>query len=179
MASSIKSVSYYTATEITCCDRCGQVIKHIAHVTYRDGEVQRYGWDCIEKILENAPDLKGLFKKNLKLAGKYRDYINILSGPVEKMPRGQEYFNSGKYFIADSEGKDIFFPTHWFFHPAMDVEKNHSGNAYVSKDPVEFAARCNKEIANDLPKLQAELNRIEGFLARVLAKASAVAGVVA
>ena len=170
MASAIKSVGYYRATEITCCGRCGQVIKNVAHVVYRDGAVERYGWDCIDRILAAEPSLKALFAKNLKLASKYRDYIAILTGPAEKMPRGREYFNSGLYFIADSEGADIMFER-WYFHPTFDAEKNAVGPHYVVNDPAAHVARCSKEIERTLPKLRSELERIEGFLARVLTKA--------
>lgn len=165
----IKSVSYYRAAEITTCSRCGQVIKNVAHVTYRDGLVERYGMDCIEKILEAEPSLISLFKKNAKLARKYSDYIAILTGPADKMPRGREYFNSGLYFIADSEGKDIMFER-WYFHPEYDAAKNAVGPHYVVKDAAAHVARAAQEIERALPKMRAELARIEGFLARVIAK---------
>lgn len=169
MATSIKSVGYYRATEIATCSRCSQVIKNVAVVTYKDGTVERYGMDCIEKILEGAPSLIGLFKKNAKLARKYSDYIASLTGPADKMPRGREYFNSGLYFIADSEGKDIMFER-WYFHPVYDADKNAAGEHYVVKDAAAHVARCNQEIERALPKLRAELARIEAFLARIVAK---------
>lgn len=172
MATAIKNVFYFTATPVECCDRCGQGIKHVAMVTYRDGATQKYGMDCIEKILANVPDLKALFQKNLKLASRYRGYLAILTGPVEGMKRGREYFDSGLYFIADADGKDIMFES-WYFHPVFDADKNAAGGRYVVADPAAHVARCEKDIAAKLPKLRAELERIETFLARVLTKAQA------
>ncbi len=173
MATAIKSVHYYTAAPVECCDRCGQGIKHVAIVTYRDGAIQKYGMDCIDKILANVPDLKSLFHKNIKLARRYREYLAILTGPIEGMNRGREYFNSGLYFIADSEGKDIMFEC-WYFHPVFDAEKNAAGRNYVVKDPAAHVARCRQDVERKLPKLRSELERIETFLARVLTKAAAV-----
>lgn len=172
MANAIKSIHYYIASPVECCDRCSQGIKHVALVTYRDGETQKYGMDCIERVLANVPTLVGLFRKNLKLATKYRDYLAILTGPVEQMPRGREYFGSGQYFIADSKGTDIFLER-WVFHPLYDVEKNAIGPNYVIKDPAENEARCRREIDRMVAKLRSELERIEGFLARALTKAQA------
>ena len=149
------------------CDRCGTGIKNVFVVTYRDGSVQNYGSECINKILSNAPDMKSLFAKNAKLLKRYQDYLTILSGPAEAMPRGSEYYGSGLYFIADSEGKDISFG-HWFFHPIFDEEKNADHQRHVVK--TEWIARCEKEIQRDLPKLKSEIARLESFLGRILFK---------
>ena len=149
------------------CDRCGTGIKNVFVVTYRDGSVQNYGSECINKILSNAPDMKSLFTKNAKLLKRYQDYLTVLSGPIEAMPRGSEYFGSGLYFIADSEGKDISLG-HWFFHPIFDEEKNADHQRHVVK--AEWLARCEKEVQRDLPKLKAEIARLESFLGRVLFK---------
>ncbi len=89
------------------------------------------------------------------------------------MPRGSEYFNSGKFFIADSKGKDISFG-HWFFHPTLDTTKNVAGKPYYSPDADEFAAKCQKDISYDLPKLAAEITRLELFLARIMRNAAIV-----
>lgn len=167
-ANGIKSVTSYTACPVECCDRCSQGIKYVFAVTYKDGLVQRYGMECIKHILENAPSLRTLFTKNAKLLQRYNEYISILTGPVDQMPRGREYFNSGLYFIADRSGKDISFHQ-WFFHPIYDVEKNQSGTAYVQKcSPAERAAECTKEIEKTVPKIKAEIARLEAFLAKVM-----------
>ena len=173
MASAIKSVSYFMSSPASTCDRCGQGIKHVALVAFKDGETQRYGLDCVDKILASAPDLKGLFSKNIKRLRTYQDYLAILTGPAASMPRGQEYFNSGLFFIADSSGKDIMFDN-FYFHPVFDQEKNGTGKNYVVNDPASHVTRCAKDIADKLPKLRAEIERIEGFLARVIAKGIAV-----
>ena len=171
MASAIKSVSYYKAQgHVETCSRCGQGIRYVACVQYKDGLAIKYGMDCIERILAGDTSLRSLFRKNVKLAGRYRDYLDILTGPVEKMPRGHEYFNSGLYFVADSEGKDIGFG-HLFFHPMSDFEKNASGNRYVIKDVPAEIEKFKAEIDKGVLKIQVELARIEGFLARSLSKA--------
>ena len=90
------------------------------------------------------------------------------------MPLGREYFNSGLYFIGDGAGHDMFFNGHWYFRPAIDMEKNGAGRQYVVKDEAETIARFTADLARDVPKLQAEIARLEGFLARVLSKAGAV-----
>lgn len=167
----ISRVSMYTACPVEMCDRCSTGIKYVHLVVYRDGSVQKYGSECIKKILDNAPDMKRLYNQNAKLLALYQDYVKIFSGPVEDMPRGSEYFNSGLYFVADSNGKDISFG-HWFFHPLWDVEKNSGGDRYVVTNVEETKARYMKAIAVDLEKLKAEVTRLEGFLGRVLAKAT-------
>ena len=183
MACSIKSVSFTQMTHRSgdhiqpagTCDRCGTGIKNVFVVAYADGSVQNYGSECINKILANAPTMKTLFSKNAKLLRRYQDYLKILTGSHEDMPRGSEYYGSGLYFIADSEGKDIYIPTHGLFHPIFDVEKNASGQHYRVKNVQEHVERCAKDIAADVPKLQAEVTRLEKFLARCLANAQAVA----
>ena len=141
--STIRSVTQYTASPVATCDRCSAGIKYVFVVTYKDGETQRFGSECINKILAGRTDLISLFKKNAKKLKKYQDYRAILTGGVDDMPRGSEYFGSGLFFIADSEGKDIFLKTHWFFHPLMDLERNAAGDRYVS-DPAEFAAKSEE-----------------------------------
>ena len=172
MNSGIKSVSYYIASPVECCDRCSAGIKHVFAVSYKDGQTQKYGSECINKILANAPNLKTLFAKNSKLLIKYRGWLSILTGPVENMPRGSEYFDSGLFFIGDSEGRDIFVDRHWFFHPLPDFEKNAGGGRYVA-DPNTYAEKCMAEIngKRGVSWLQAEVSRLELFLGRVLAKA--------
>jgi hypothetical protein len=170
-SSAIRRVTFYVATgNVETCDRCSAGIRNVALVTYKDGDTQRYGSECINKILENAPDLRKLFNKNAKLLKKYQEYLTILSGPAEAMARGREYFNSGLFFVADSEGEDVAFNGHWFFHPLFDVEKNANGNRYVvSESPEAYAAKQIAEYKRyDEPKLIAEIARIELFLAKIL-----------
>ncbi len=170
-ASAIRSVSFYVAYPVESCDRCSAAIKNVFVVSYRDGETQRYGSECINRILDAEPTLGKLFHKNAKLLRKYRDYLAILTGPVESMPRGQEYYGSGLYFIADSTGKDISFK-HWFFHPVYDADKNASGQRYIVSDAAKRHVDCMAAIAHELPALNAEIVRLETFLARILRKAT-------
>lgn len=175
----IKSVSYTQMTHRAgdhiqpagTCDRCGTGIKHVFVVAYADGSIQNYGSECINKILANAPSLKTLFNKNAKLLRRYQDYLSILTGKPEDMPRGNEYYGSGLYFVADSEGKDIYIPTHGVFHPIFDVEKNASGQHYRVANVEQRTSDCMKAIAKDVVIVQAEIARLEKFLARMLAKA--------
>lgn len=170
--SGIARVIEYTASPVECCDRCSAGIKNVFVVVYRDGFRAKFGSECIRKMLAQAPDMWALFNKNSKLLVKYQEYVSILSGPVDQMPRGSEYFGSGLYFIADSKGKDIAFKN-WFFHPNYDVAKNASGNRYVVYDPAEKARKDMAEIERGLAGLRKEIERIELFLARVLAKSQA------
>lgn len=167
-ASAIRKVTFYTAAPVETCDRCSAGIKYVALVTYRDGQTQKYGSECINKILDNAPSMRTLFNKNAKLMKRYQGYLKVLSGPVEAMPRGQEYYGSGLYFIGDGEGKEIFFGTHYFFHPIIDAEKNANGEHYVVTNEAERLKRDMAAIAADLPKIAAEISRLELFLAKVL-----------
>jgi hypothetical protein len=137
-------------------------------VTYCDGSVQDYGSECINKILANAPALKTLFSKNSKRLIKLQDYLAILSAPLSQAPRGQEYYGSGLYFIADSEGKCICFES-FFFHPTVD-EKNETAPHYRVKSLVEHVQSCDKNVAAKLPKLQQEIQRIESFLGKIIQK---------
>lgn len=166
-SSAIKSVSFYQAAPVETCDRCGAGIKYVAIVTYRDGETQRYGSECINKILDNSPTLKSLFAKNAKLLKRYAAYMAILSGPVDAMPRGSEYFGSGLYFIGDGEGKDIMFKR-YCFHPIYDAEKNANGRNYVVTDAAKRLTENMAAIEAMKVELTTEIARLEGFLAKVL-----------
>lgn len=172
--SGIIRVGYYQAAPIERCDRCGQGIKHVFVVKYRDGVTEKYGSECINKILAGDTSLKSLFNKNAKLLQKYQRYLAVLNMPEEEMPRGSEYFGSGLYFIGDGEGKDISFDGHWQFHPIYDADKNGAGVHYVVTNPQDRLKRDRAEIEKGKVYLQKEITRIEGFLARVLAKAQSM-----
>lgn len=168
----IKSVTYYVAVgPVECCSRCFTGIRNVFLVNYQDGLREKYGSECINKIMNNAPSLRTMFQKNAKKLAKYQAWLAILSGPVAEMPRGSEYFNSGMYFIADAKGGDIFFNNHWYFHPEFDGEKNASSNRVIA-DGASFYAKMLKDLQADLPKITAEITRLETFLAKVLRAAA-------
>ncbi len=171
--SAIVRVSYYMASPVECCDRCSQGIKHVFVVSYRDGLTEKYGSECINKILSGDTSLKNLFNKNSKLLQKFQRYLEIFNMPENEMPRGSEYFGSGLYFIGDGEGKDIMFDGHWTFHPVFDVEKNGSSQNYsIAEDAIPaWQAKRRAGIEKGKVYLQKEIDCIETFLARVLAKA--------
>lgn len=166
----IKRVTYYQASPVETCDRCGTGIKNVFLVSYQDATTQRYGSECINKILGGDTTLKGLFNRNAKKLQKYQQFLAILSSPESEMPRGSEYFNSGLYFIGNGEGKDVS-TTHWFFHPEYDAEKNTAGGRYVVTDRAARLAECRKEIEQGKAWLGKEIARIEQFLAKVLRQA--------
>jgi hypothetical protein len=171
--SGIKKVQFYVAAPVQSCDRCSAAIKHVAVVTYADGLVERYGSECINKVLANAPSLQGLFAKNSKLLKKYTHWLEVLNREPKDMPRGSEYYNAGLYFIADDNGKDIYVDEHWFFHPQFDVEKNAAGTSHVIRDtPEQYAAKNMAEINGRRGKqwLANEVIRLETFLAKILQK---------
>jgi hypothetical protein len=177
-SSGIKAVRFMTATVRVgdhmqpsgTCDRCGAGIMNVFVVIYRDGLVQHYGSECINKILNNAPSMKSLFHKNSKLLKKYQGYLDILSLPVEQMPRGSEYYGSGLYFIGDPDGKDILYKN-FLFHPLFDEEKNAGGPNYIVRDKAAHVGNCEKHIGIMKTRLTAEVARLEAFLGRVMFKA--------
>ena len=172
-ATGIKRVSFFTASPVHTCDRCGQGIKYVCRVSYKDGTAEEFGLDCINKILDGDTSLKTLFRKNQKLLVKLTGYANVLRLPVEQMPQGREYFNSGFCTIADMDGEDICFG-HYLFHPIVkDMAKNQSGKNYVISNPAERTEKCIKEIEKMRAEIDAKIATIESFLARVLAKAGA------
>lgn len=167
--SAIARVTYYQASPVRTCDRCSQGIKHVFRVTFRDGFIQEYGIECINKVLDNAPDLKSLFASNSKRLQKYLGWMQVLNRADAEMPRGSEYFSSGLYFIADEKGKDITGGRgERFFHPVYDEERNSVGPHYIVADPAEHVARCHAEIELGKKFFAKEIERLEVFLARVL-----------
>jgi hypothetical protein len=175
--SGIKRVAFYIATPVETCDRCSAGIKYVAQVEYKDGTAQKYGSECINKILKEVPDMRTLWNKNSKLLKQYQDALGVLTRKPEDMPRGSEYFGSGLYFVADSTGKDIQGgkSKHWYFHPVFDQDKNAANGRYVVKNVEEHRAKCMKEVNQDLPWFKSEIERLEAFLAKVLQKAQQVA----
>lgn len=167
--SGIKRVTFYTASPVECCSRCSAGIKYVALVEYRDGVTEKYGSECINKILSAAPDMRKLFSKNEKLLKRYTDALEIFSRKPEDMPRGREYYGSGLYFVADSTGKDIS-TTHWFFHPLPDVERNAQSGRYPIGDVRRYTEKQLAAIKEGKAWLQKEVTRIEVFLARILNK---------
>ena len=122
----IKSVGYYVAQPVECCDRCSQGIKYVFPVTWKDGTVQKFGMECINRVLNDDTSLKSLFKKNAKLLAKLKDYAEILSRDPIDMPFGHEYYHSGQFMIADSKGDDICYEC-YVFHPIIDEETLNNG----------------------------------------------------
>ena len=170
--SGLRSVHFYTASPVESCDRCAAAIKHVALVTWKDGTSRKFGSECINKILAGDTSLKNLFNRNRKLATKYAAWAEVLRRAPEAMPRGSEYYGSGLFFIADDAGDDIGFNGRWIFHPAPDWEKNQGGDAYRQRTLTQEAYRAARmgDVAKQLAWLEVEMARIEGFLARILAK---------
>jgi len=171
MNSAISSVTCYTASPVETCDRCSAGIKYVSLVRYKDGTSERYGSECINKILDGDTSLKSLYNKNVKLLKRYRESLDVLRRPYNEMPRGSEYYGSGLYFIAGFDGKDLMGDGCWIFHPIYDEEKNSSGQHYVVTDPAARLARCEADMNKAMSFYIAEIERIEKFLARILNKA--------
>ena len=72
----IRRVNFYVASPVETCDRCGQGIRNVALVTYKDGTSARFGCDCIEKVLATAPNLRRLFRRNAELLISYSDALD-------------------------------------------------------------------------------------------------------
>jgi len=187
----MRRLSFYTASPVETCDRCSQGIKHVALVTMKDGTSQKYGMDCINKILEGDTSLKSLFAKNAKLLKKYEAWLAILSRPFAEIPHTAEYYNSGIFIITDAEDKMISVSQgSILFHPTVDLEKNagsrYPANGKVQSIPgkgwVAYTPELREQIA--LEKLEAgkvwltaEIERIGAFLARMLNNAATNAAV--
>lgn len=180
----IKSVGYYTASPVECCDRCGQGIKHVFPVHLKDGTVFKYGSECINKVLAGDTTLKSLWRKNAKRLQELKHHIEVLSRPVSEMPKGFEYFNSGIFIIIDDNGKSINGSQTGsiLFHPEADEAKNAAsqypadgrqqwdGKKYIAWTPEARRAQALEKIESAKAWINSEIARIEPFLARILAK---------
>jgi hypothetical protein len=194
--SSIRRVTFYTACPVETCDRCGQGIKHVALVAFKDETFQRFGLDCINKILAGDNSLKSAFKKNQKLLQRYTRSLEILSMKPEEMPRGSEYYNSGIFMVGGNEFEsrgDVWGEGgRVYFHPVIDVQKNLSGNHYRMDGRQTFPTKGNpwtpntpenkrlayvEEIESGKVWFAKEIERISSFLARVLNNAVAKSSV--
>lgn len=167
----IKSVSFYIASPVECCDRCGQGIKYVSLVTRRDGSASKYGMDCIEKVLKSNASLLALFRKNTKLLKKFQGWQSMLALSVEEMPHGSPYFDSGLSFIGN-EDCDVCTRTGRLFHPLYDAAKNARSIHYAFSPTEEerWSAKCMKEIESTRAWHASEITRMESFLASILAR---------
>lgn len=181
--SSIRRVSFYTASPVECCSRCGQGIKYVAAVEYIDGSRFVFGLDCIEKVLKQDTSVLSLFRKNVRRLAKLTEQHDILSLPADQLPRGAEYYSSGLFMVVDQRGRAILFDS-YFFHPVPDLEKNSrasnyrldgrptrwTGRAYIPNSPENFRADCIAKIEAGRAKIAAEISRIETFIARLMSR---------
>lgn len=184
--SGIKSVGFYVASPVEMCDRCGQGIKLVSVVNMVDGIRFKYGCECIEKILAGDNSLRSLYNRNLKLLRKYQRYLEILSLPEDQLPfENKGYYNRGVYMIADDSGRALCFE-HYFFHPLkvddsaraqMNGAVEHIcfgsqpfGTCWVANTYENWGKRCRAEIEAGKAKLEKEIDRLQKFLGRVLAK---------
>ena len=184
--SGLRRVSYYVAPgAVEICDRCGAAIRIVAVVEWRDGTKQKYGSECINKILGGDTTLKGLFKKNFNLLRQFQGWLDVLNRPVNQIPKGREYFKSGLYMITDDNGKDIHASKTgaFLFHPDADLERNAvSDYAFLQEGEslpyhtsgkmtyAQFQAKRLKEIEDAKVWLQDQISRLESFLAKVVEK---------
>jgi hypothetical protein len=148
----IRSVFHYTATPVETCDHCSAAIKNVAVVTYKDETSVKLGCKCFENLLNGDTSLLKLYRKNSKLQKQYALWLEILNRPIDQMPRGIEYYDSGLYMIGDGS-KCLFVgrlregavkvrgeyvngtvadaPTTYLFHPSSDFNKNLAGKKYT------------------------------------------------
>jgi hypothetical protein len=184
----IKSVSYYVACSVETCDRCGQGIKYVHPVSLKDGTVFKYGSECINAVLEGDNSLKSLWRKNANQLKRLKLHLKILNRPLDQIPTEREYYNSGIYIITDGSGKTINGSRTGciLFHPTVNVERNadsqyaikgqqrdwvEGGRRVYGNYTHEVASRLSLEaIENAKVYIKSEIERIELFLARILAK---------
>jgi hypothetical protein len=177
----IRSVHFYIATgPVETCDRCGSAIRQVAVVTWKDGTSQKYGSECINKILAGDTSLKSLFRKNSKWLKRYTDWLEILNRPIEKMPHTQEYYGSGLYFITDDKGESLVSTGGSLWHPDVDLEKNETsryrllkpgerGNT-AQKDYATFRAKAIEDIEKAKAGYSNQIVKLQAFLARIIEK---------
>lgn len=191
----IRRVHFYTASPVECCDRCSQGIKYVALVTLKDGTAFKYGMDCINKILAGDTSLKGLFSKNAKLLKKYEEYLRILSLPVDELQAPISYYDRGIWIIADTEGKMISVNGHCLFHPTKingDIVRRMDGSKTFDMRGVAPGLGClepmtaenwkikhTAAIEADKKWLAEQIERLQGFLARIMNNAAAKQAVTA
>lgn len=189
----IKSLAFFTASPVHTCDRCGQGIKYVAAVTYKDDTRMEFGMDCIEKILSGDNTLLKLWKKNHRLQKHYQACLDILSLPEDQLPLGKRAINdnSGAFrFIADEKGQWMTVKTHpqgsqhmLFIPQPLDVDaakftgqrtfdmRSMPGKTCWEPWTLEnWQALCRFNIEQAKTWLKSEIERITAFLARILAK---------
>ena len=83
----IKRISFSTVpTKLGCnCDRCGQWIKNIWTVEYKEGFTINYGIDCFEKVYKNS----GLSQQGEKMLKKSLKYIKELYKQLDDYKNGK------------------------------------------------------------------------------------------
>lgn len=183
----IKSVRFYIASPVECCDRCSQGIKYVALVAYADGTVAKYGMDCINRVLSSDNSLKRLFKRNSDLLKRYEENLRILNLPEDEMPIDERgYYNRGIFFVAGLDGRAIF-GKNLFFHPTKldwDRFSNASGcsktldmrecgkGCWEEMTPENWAIKCRHSIGRGRIFFKSEIDRLSTFCARVLTKAA-------
>jgi hypothetical protein len=76
----IKKISFNSVgkNEGCVCDRCGQYIRNIWTVEYREGLTQNYGVDCWMKVLKEGLDKRGVseIKKIMKSIENYQNNLS-------------------------------------------------------------------------------------------------------
>lgn len=182
MLNGIKAVRNYDCGENSqnreICDRCGTQIRYVFTVTFVDNVTKKFGSECINKILAGDNSLKTLFKKKQKEAIELAQKIEILKRDPDDMPRGPEYFGTGIYTIGDPNAKLVngAMPSlMWgrvFFHPNIDWHKNQNitHRPKVTGTADSFRQKELNEIKQFLPKMEAQLNAINAFIAKALQK---------
>lgn len=180
--SGIRSVSHYVASPVETCDCCSAAIKLVSVVTYQDGTRVKYGCKCIEKALSGDTSMVSLYRKNIKLLQKLQRYLEIFNLPEDQMPVSS-YFDRGYYMIADDNGRAICLE-HYTFHPSridqkaidqMDgaetLDMRSCGRSCWEPNTLEnHQIKFRAAFERDREYLKKEIARVEGFLARVLAK---------
>jgi len=190
----IKSVNFFRDGAGRCCDRCGTFIKNVALVTFKDGTAQSYGSECINKILSSDNSLVALWKKNARRVQHLQACLDILNRPEDQLPLGKRAVNdeTGAFrFIADEKGAWMTvgskrWPSgslHMLFVPtpadiaaakftgAKTFDMRDAGRSCWEPWTLEnWQAKCRFSIEDGKAWLQAEIERISAFLARILAK---------
>lgn len=180
--SAIASVSTYIAAPVETCDRCSAAIKIVTVVVYKDGFREKFGSECINKILSGDTSLKSLFNRNVKRLAKAKRILEIFSRPLDQIPHDRGY-RDGFYMIAEENGGRAICLKHYYFHPTYLVDAHFSGQVehacfgtkpfgtcWIADTRENWEKRCISELEDGKAELRKQIDRLEKFLARVLAK---------
>lgn len=107
----IKRISFESVgkAEGCTCDRCGQYIRNIWTVEYKEGLTMHYGLDCWQKVCR-----QGLNQHGMKLMKKAMKAIQNYEERLAKYTSGEMTVETDQGWLADQEDKMSAWYGHTF-----------------------------------------------------------------